>query len=349
MESEIKKLTKVTIYILVSLSYCYSITSKISKPTFRFLSILPIITLFLILPSFLSSLNLTFLTSVFISWCANFKLLLFAFNHGPLTFPHSLPHFISIAILPIKINPNPFKTPNFKSPNFNNFKTLILPIEILLFAILVQIEDYKDTIPLQHNTVLLIYCCMACLHVDIVFGIGNALVYSILSMELYPPSDQPYFATSLQDFWGKRWNLMITNLLRNTVYKPIRRCLDGVLGKWGPAVAVVATFAVSGVMHELNFYHVTRVSPTWEVTCFFLLHGVCLAVEIAVKERVRGKWELHRVVSGPLTVGFVVVTAMWLFFPPIVRTDAAGVAIRECKDMVNAVMRLGKEMFLALW
>ena len=84
-------------------------------------------------------------------------------------------------------------------------------------------------------------------------------------------------------------------------------------------------------MHELLFYHITRASPTWEVTCFFVLHGLCLAVEIGLKKWLNGQWQLHWVVSGPLTVVFVVVTAMWLFFPPLIRAGATDAVVEEYK------------------
>ncbi|KAJ6429979.1 hypothetical protein OIU84_021400 [Salix udensis] len=72
-------------------------------------------------------------------------------------------------------------------------------------------------------------------------------------MELEPPSNEPYLSTSLQDFWGRRWNLMVTNLLRHTVYKPVRSSLGSLLGQWAPLPAVAASFLVSGLMHELLF------------------------------------------------------------------------------------------------
>ena len=99
----------------------------------------------------------------------------------------------------------------------------------------------------------------------------------------------------------------------------------------------VGAFLVSGLMHELLFYHVTRASPSWEVTLFFVLQGACLVVELAVKRWFGGRWQLHWAISWPLTVGFVVMTAMWLFFPPLIRSGADERAIEECKMFLNLV------------
>jgi D-alanyl-lipoteichoic acid acyltransferase DltB (MBOAT superfamily) len=182
---------------------------------------------------------------------------------------------------------------------------------------------------------------MVYLLVDIIFGVFNATVHAMLHMELEPPSNEPYLSTSLQDFWGRRWNLMVTNLLRHTVYKPVRSSLGSLLGEWAPLPAVAASFLVSGLMHELLFYRVTRASPSWEVTMFFVLQGVCLVVELAMKRWFGGRWQLHWAVSGPLTVGFVMMTAMWLFFPPLIRSGADEHAIEECKMFFHFVKEEG--------
>lgn len=105
--------------------------------------------------------------------------------------------------------------------------------------------------------------------------------------------------------------------------QPMRSALSEVVGKnWALRVAVLATFIVSGLMHELIFYYVNGVSSSWEMTWFFVLHGLCVMVEIGLKRAVKDTWRLPSFVSGPLTVGFVVATAFGLFFPPIIRNGA---------------------------
>lgn len=56
---------------------------------------------------------------------------------------------------------------------------------------------------MQHEIVLaLLYCLVVFLLVDILFAVSNVVVW--LGLEVEPPSDEPYLATSLQDFWGRR-------------------------------------------------------------------------------------------------------------------------------------------------
>jgi hypothetical protein len=66
---------------------------------------------------------------------------------------------------------------------------------------------------------------------------------------------------------------------------------------------VIAGFLVSGLMHELIFYYFTRAYPTWEVTWFFVLQGVCVAIEIVVKKAVTDRWQLHWAVDARVRGG----------------------------------------------
>lgn len=325
MEGEIKNIIYVCSSITASLSYCYFVSSNISPGKFRFVSVLPIFCLFTILPYYLSSAFNTALITFFITWLSNFKLLLFCFGHGPLSsHNHSFGFFISIASLPIRIKSN-------------NTATKVLPlnfsVQVLGFAVLVKVLcSYREG--LHYKVIQCLYCCLCFLLIDILIAISSTLVRALVGVELEPASNEPYLSTSLQDFWGKRWNLTVTTTLRDTVYKPVRKALEKFTGKdLAPVPAVIAAFLVSGLMHELLFYNVTRVYPTWEMTLFFVLHGICVVVEVGLKNWVQGRgWKLPGVVSTGLTVGFVVGTSLWLFFPPLIRN---GADIRVLEEMTT--------------
>ncbi|KAK1391887.1 putative long-chain-alcohol O-fatty-acyltransferase 5 [Heracleum sosnowskyi] len=319
MEGEIKNLSYVYSLVIASLCYCYFVSSKISPGKLRFISVFPIFCLFTILPYYLSSAFNTALLTFFITWLSNFKLLLFCFGHGPLSSHiHSFSFFISVACLPIRIK---------QSTTSTNTATKALPlnvsIQILGFAILVKVLcSYREG--LHQKIIQCLYCFLCFLLIDILIALSSTLVRALVGVELEPASNEPYLSTSLQDFWGKRWNLTVTTTLRDTVYKPVRKAIERVIGKdLAPVTAVIAAFLVSGLMHELLFYNVTRVYPTWETTLFFVLHGICVVVEVWLKKWVQGRgWQLPLVVSTGLTVGFVVGTSLWLFFPPLIRNGA---------------------------
>ncbi|GAU29546.1 hypothetical protein TSUD_152960 [Trifolium subterraneum] len=174
------------------------------------------------------------------------------------------------------------------------------------------------------------------LGIELVLALCAAPVRTLFGFEIEPQFNEPYLSTSLQDFWGHRWNLMVTRTLRLIVYDPIRHIIKSNVGSmWGNYIATLATFIVSGLMHEIIYYYLTRAPPTWEVTWFFVLHGVCTSVEVAVKKIVlrRGLW-LHRVISGPLTLAFLAVTGNWLFFPQLERNGVVRKAIGEYAIML---------------
>ncbi|PON38716.1 Wax synthase domain containing protein [Parasponia andersonii] len=161
---------------------------------------------------------------------------------------------------------------------------------------------------------------------------------TILGFQLEPQFNEPYLTTSLQDFWARRWNLMVSSVLRDTAYNPVRRALVSIMGpKWAQFMGLMASFVVSGLMHESIYYYLSRARPTWEVTLFFVLQGVSTGIEIAVKRAVGDTWRLHRVVSGVLTLGFLVLTGNWLFFPQLLRNGVHEKAIKEYSLIVDFV------------
>jgi len=77
------------------------------------------------------------------------------------------------------------------------------------------------------------------------------------------------WARSPADFW-RRWNRPMHRWLLENIYKPIG-------GRRNPQVAALATFAVSGLLHEYLFA-VTFRRITGYVTAFFLLHGLAVVL-----------------------------------------------------------------------
>ncbi|KAF9607743.1 hypothetical protein IFM89_000090 [Coptis chinensis] len=349
---EIKNLIKVWITVLASLTYIYFMSTKIPKGNTRLLCIFPVIIIFTLLPIILTSVNLTGNTGFFL-WLANCKLLLFAFDKGPLSSHSSLslPHFFSIACLPIKIKQNqPQNTATPSTPKTKKALTkasLNYGIKTVVLALLFETYDYKQYI---HPTLLLVlYCFHVYFALEITLVITATMAHSILGVELEPQFNEPYLSTSLQDFWGKRWNLMVTNMLRPTVYDPVRRISSRRIGKRLALVwAVIATFVVSGLMHELMFFYLGRNRPTWEVMRFFVLHGVCLALEIVVKKVLNGKWQLHPWLSRPLTVGFVMVTSFWLFFPQLLKGEVDAKALADYGLLVEFLKDWGRMVMSSL-
>ncbi|KAK3199849.1 hypothetical protein Dsin_023264 [Dipteronia sinensis] len=350
-DGEIKKLLKVWLISITSLSYCYLISSRFPKGLTRLLSLLPIISLFTLLPLNLSNFHFIGFTSFFLTWLANFKLLLFAFDQGPLSSPTKLVNFILVASLPIKIKPHPpTKSPPKPSPsdhqnskNINKshqpiIKPILSIVKVVILVLLFIVYDYREYF--SHYVVLCLYCFHVYIELEMILSLF-AIPARFLGFVIEPQFSEPYLTTSLQDFWGSRWNLMVTSILRPTVYYPTRRVSMYIIGAsrkdGAQLLGVVATFVVSGLMHELIYYYLVRVPPTWEVTWFFVLHGVCVAIEIVVKRVAADRWRLHRAVSGLLSLGFVVATGFWLFFPQLLRNKSDEKALGELSILVDFI------------
>lgn len=327
MEGEIKNLTNVSLSVIGALCYCYYFSSKLQKGAFRFISLLPILCFFTVVPVYLSTAFFRSVAAFFITWLANSKLLLFTFDEGPLSSSKSLPIFIASAALPIRMKQNA----NHAHKTTKKLPYLNLGTETLFSSILIGLlGNYRDQI--HPRIVLILYCCLIFLLVDVLVALSSFLVRTIIGLDLEPPSDEPYLSTSLQEFWGRRWNLTVTNTLRETVYKPVRSISMTILGKKCAQIpALLSAFLVSGLMHELLFYYATRAKPSWEMTMFFVLQGICVVLEFLMKMALKGRKKLHLpwFVSGPLTVSFVVVTSFWLFFPPVVRNGADSMVLEE--------------------
>ncbi|XP_027356765.1 acyl-CoA--sterol O-acyltransferase 1 [Abrus precatorius] len=363
MEGEMFNLIKVYLLVGISLCYCYWIRKFVPAGISRLVFVLPIICFYFFIPFSFSSVHLKGTTGFFFSWLANFKLLLFAFDQGPLSSKLfiSPSRFVAVGCLPIKIqsrlhpsNPNqpdqngknPRQDPSLKStssrfdtdpssitPNTScqtkqrtssvNLRKVHTPlfqyaVKGVLVGVLVKIYDYSDYI---HPKVIMgMYCFHIYFLLEILLAIVAGVARATLGLELEPQFNDPLLSTSLQDFWGRRWNLMVTSILRPTVYEPTLKAARDVVGPTGAAIAaVLGTFVVSGLMHELILYYMGEMEPTFKMTWFFVLHGLCLAVEIALKKALTATWRLPRFVSGPLTAGFVLATCIWLFLPEFIR------------------------------
>lgn len=328
MEIEIKNFINVWITAILSICYCYYISKQIPKGFTRLLSLLPILSLFTLLPLSLSSAHLVGPTAFYLVWLGNSKLVLFAFGLGPLSDPKTLTQFLSISLLPINFVSE--TTPNKPSPKWN--RCADVAIKIVLLGIVIRAYDYRGILP--NYVIHVLYCCHVYLGVELVLVASSALALVVLGLRIEPQFNDPYLATSLQDFWGRRWNLMVTGILRPTVYLPTLNYSSRFLARqMARGLATIAAFLVSGLMHELIYYYLTRVGPTWEVTWFFVLQGVSTAAEVAAKEA--GRWRFPVAVSRVVTLGYVMATAVWLFFPQIVRNGVDRKAIAEYHILVD--------------
>ncbi|KAK7819971.1 long-chain-alcohol o-fatty-acyltransferase [Quercus suber] len=223
-------------------------------------------------------------------------------DKAPLPPPHLLPlhHAPFLPSIKLKQDP-PLYTKNNKNPSHKNTpkshyhtkvpRSILLVIKALFLAMIIRGYDNRPN--LHPYVILTLYCCHIYLVVKIVLALAATPVQAIFGFEIEPQFNEPYLATSLQDFWSHRWNLIVTNILQLTIYILVCHFFAHLIGPhWDALPAIFSAFLMSDLSNE--------------VTWFFVLHGMCTVIEVVVKKTVTDKCLLHGAISGPLTVRFVI-------------------------------------------
>lgn len=142
-----------------------------------------------------------------------------------------------------------------------------------------------------------------------------------------------------KDFWGRRWNLVASSLLRDAIFVPCKTYLASIFPQKGAsAISIMLTFFASGVMHEFIIYnaigHLNGLSLEWLM--FFMISGASLVLELFLKDL----WDQFgfkrppQLLATTLTLSCILVLANVLFFPPIQRNGLDHLAIKEYRNLL---------------
>ena len=143
------------------------------------------------------------------------------------------------------------------------------------------------------------------------FGLFHvvSLVWRSVGVDAAAIMQTPLAATSLSDFWGRRWNLGFRQLTYRLIFRPARARL-------GVVPATMASFFASGIIHELVISLPVR-GGYGLPTCYFVLQGLGVLLE---RSRIGRALKLD---SGPRGWLFAAVCigcpACLLFHPRFVR------------------------------
>jgi hypothetical protein len=143
------------------------------------------------------------------------------------------------------------------------------------------------------------------------FGLFHllSLGWRAAGIEARPIMNWPILATSLADFWGRRWNLAFRDLAFARVGRPLA-------GRIGVAWATLTVFVASGLIHDLVIS--VPVRGGWGgPTVYFVVQGLGLLLE---RSRTGRRLGLGGGVVGRLTCAiFVVAPVGLLFHEPFIR------------------------------
>jgi predicted DCC family thiol-disulfide oxidoreductase YuxK len=133
-----------------------------------------------------------------------------------------------------------------------------------------------------------------------------SLLWRRAGVDAMPVMREPLQATSLADFWGRRWNTAFHELATRFTFRPLRASV-------GATAAGLLVFLLSGVIHELVI-SVPAGGGYGLPTGYFVVQGIGIAAERSVRGRRlglgrggRGRMFTALVAGGP---------AYWLF-PPV--------------------------------
>ncbi|CAM0957646.1 unnamed protein product [Alopecurus aequalis] len=327
MDGELASVLKVSAAVWAAMAYARMAAARISPGAGRLAALLPAVVLFCGIPFAFTTTTFRGSSAFFLSWLGTFKLFLLAAGRGPLDTSLPLLQFVCSASLPVKLRSGKAKK---QDPALASAAKILLSGAVIPFVIYAY--QFKEAMSLWQ--VLLLYTVHIYLSLELMLASVHAVIQGVLGMEMEPQVDRPYLASSLRDFWGRRWNPMVPAILRPSVHGPVR-------ARYGEAAGVLASFLVSGLMHELLFYYIMRRPPSGDVTAFFVLHGVCTAAE-AWWVRHAGWWRPPRVLALPLTLAFVGGTGFWLFFPAMIRGGLDELVLQECQGMVVLMEQAGQ-------
>ena len=132
-----------------------------------------------------------------------------------------------------------------------------------------------------------------------------ALAWRTLGVNAKPIMSAPLRATSLAEFWGKRWNLGFRQLSYELIFRPLHRTL-------GVEAAGLLVFLASGLIHDLVISLPARAGYGLP-TAYFLLQGAGVTIEHSGFGKRLG---LGRGARGWLFMAVVIIAPVfWLFHP----------------------------------
>lgn len=147
-------------------------------------------------------------------------------------------------------------------------------------------------------------CLLAGLSLILHFGILNvcAAVWRMLGVDVSELFRSPYKSRSLKEFWGKRWNIAFAEMTALIAYRPLK-------GSIGPKKAVIASFLLSGLLHEIAISFPVMTGFGLPMI-YFGIHAVAMQLEDSkFVQRILG----HKVLSRVWVMAFVLVPLPLLF------------------------------------
>lgn len=140
------------------------------------------------------------------------------------------------------------------------------------------------------------------------FGVFHVLscCWRAFGREAPPLMNHPWTATSVGDFWGRRWNRAFRDVTHRFLFRPLARTVS-------PRIALLLGFVISGLLHEAVIT-VPAGGGYGGPTLYFCVQ----ALGIGVEHSPLGRWlGLNHAWGGRLFALLVVLAPVGFLFPPV--------------------------------
>lgn len=137
------------------------------------------------------------------------------------------------------------------------------------------------------------------------FGVLNlaAALWRWMGVDVAELFRSPYRSRSLKEFWGKRWNIAFSEMTTLIAYRPLK-------GKVGKEKAMIASFLLSGLLHEIAISLPVRAGYGLPML-YFTIHAVAMYAE--ERSNIVQKIIAHRFLSRVWVMALLVLPLPLLF------------------------------------
>jgi len=225
--------------------------------------------------------------------------------------------------------------------------------KLVVFSVVVTYLMSSDIILTPFTTVVLAIGLYSFVGV-LMDGPGSLATY-FLGFNIIPTFDHPWMSSSLADFWGRRWNITTSHVLRAVVYDPIvegcfvRRNDGQTVATKGTSsfvklkatfLGTCATFLVSGLVHEAIFWSVMSDGVwRWKWLLFFTMQGPLVIMEYMLIRWCRKSRSFASIspwTTRPIVLSTMIYMGQYLFMAPaVLDTDLALRVLMACRASIN--------------
>ena len=154
-------------------------------------------------------------------WWTNFKLLALSAGRGQLAECSSLPAFLAVGALPIRLSDKRAREGVRRGERAEpvapaeHFFLALLKLSLLAACVVLIPRTPEASAARCLAQSFALYAVLGA-----VMDVSSLVAAGVFDLHLAPHFDKPFLAASISEFWAERWNLVAGAMLRDLVYAP---------------------------------------------------------------------------------------------------------------------------------